>query len=691
MMNLVLFPPTHIMTRFLDWIWVVCLCFVSISQVHGQSSTTAGGHQYPIIPTPKHVEYGDRVLTFDGFYMESVAFPREGLILNEFLESNGIGNDAQGLAVNLLRNDTIGPNDEAYMLRIDSAVTISANSKAGAYYAIASLKQLFRKEGNKGHLPVVDIKDWPSFEVRGFMHDTGRNFQSVDQLKEQIEVLANYKYNIFHWHLTDNPGWRLESRKYPQLQSDDAFSRDIGQYYTQEDFKEILAFCKARNITVIPELDIPGHTEAFRRAFGFSKMNNPQVLSILLDLFDELMALADADEMPYIHMGTDEVRNRAEEVPIEFIETLARHIQEHNRKVITWKEGIELDEDIVTIQQLWAQHPPTKGREFIDSRANYINHLDPLAGMVRLFFQQPCRQVRGDTIALGGILCAWPDNNVSDQRDILRQNPIYPSMVFYADAIWNGRPGYDKQYWTVLPKAGTPAYVAFQQFEEKVIKHRELFFAKKEFPYVSHSGIPWQIIGPFDHGGDFSTSFPVETGIQKKYRVDGRVFTWEGPYFGGTIHLKHFFGFPSITDAKRGTFYATTQIYSPDHRVQDFWVGFHGWSRSGGRRGGPFPQQGEWHNTQPGIWVNGTLIDPPQWKQPGITAQSEEIPFLDEDYFYREPTKIPLKKGWNEIILKIPFGKPSWKWMFSCIPIRETADGIREAEGLKYRLAIKTE
>jgi len=690
-MKKLLVYPIHVLTKLPFAICVIGILFAGLTfKVYTQSMDTELERAYPIIPIPKHIEYGNGTVEFDAFYIRSDDFPKETTqFLHDFLARKGISHSAGGIAIKLQRNRSIGPNDEAYDLKVDSMITISAPSKKGAYHAIATLKQLFRQIDRKGNFPLVDVRDWPSFAIRGFMHDTGRNFQSVDQLKEQIEVLANYKYNIFHWHLTDNPGWRLESRKYPQLQSDQAFSRDVGQYYTQEDFKEILAFCKERNITVIPEFDIPGHTEAFRRAFGFRKMNNPEVLSILLDLFDELMSLADADEMPYIHMGTDEVRNRAEEVPKEFIETIALHIQKKNRNVITWKEGIELHRDIVTIQQLWAQHSPTKGRHFIDSRANYINHLDPFAGMVRLFFQQPGHQNEGDEWALGGILCAWPDNNVFEERDILSQNPIYPSIVFYSDAIWNGRPDYDQLYWTTLPEAGSDGFKAFQRLEEKVVRHRDLFFAGKEFPYVSQTNVPWQIIGPFDHKGDVSTSFPIETGIMEAYLVDGNKFSWKGPFIGGTIHLKHFFGFPSISDAEQGTFYAATQVYSPDVREQDFWIGFHGWSRSGGRRGGPFPKQGEWHHTQPKIWVNGNMIAPPKWKQPGFQVKSDEAPFIDEDYFYREPSQVPLQKGWNTILLKIPFDEPSWKWMFTCIPILRTGEGVREVKELKFRLTTK--
>ena len=216
------------------------LFFAIIGEGYSQSMEIELESEYPIIPTPKDIKYGDGRVSFNGFSIQSNDFTKDtGRFLQDFLEGKGVPYETAGLAITLQRNSSLGPNDEAYNLRIDTVVTISAPSRKGAYYAIATLKQLFRKLDGAAHLPMVTITDWPSFAVRGFMHDTGRNFQSVDQLKEQIEVLANYKYNIFHWHLTDNPGWRLESLKYPQLQSDGAFSRDVGQYYSQEDFKEI--------------------------------------------------------------------------------------------------------------------------------------------------------------------------------------------------------------------------------------------------------------------------------------------------------------------------------------------------------------------------------------------------------------------------------------------------------------------
>ncbi|MFD1613562.1 family 20 glycosylhydrolase [Gelatiniphilus marinus] len=663
------------------FISLLFFCFMGCSQTNPKNLA----EKYPIIPTPKKMTYGTEELHFKSFKIQPTNFENEAKLITDFFKTNEINTTENGLKIQLVKqNIAEDMHNEGYKLTISDAITIAANSDKGIYYGIQTLKQIFRKNKDKGVFPKVEITDFPVFKIRGFMHDTGRNFQSVGQLKEQIEILSQYKYNVFHWHLTDNPGWRLESKIYPELQSEAATTRQKGNFYTQEDFKDVLAFCKERKITVIPEFDIPGHTDAFRKALQIDEMRDPKVRPILLDLFQELMDLADAETMPYIHIGTDEVRNDFERVSHDVIFELMQLIKKNNREVIVWKKGIVVKKDSTSINQLWAYHEGRKGHRFIDSRSNYINHLDPFAGMARLFFQQPTRQPKGDALALGGVLAAWPDNNINHERDVLVQNPIYPSMVFYADAIWNGRAKDYPEYWAKLPAKDTQEFKDFQAFEDKVIAHRDLFFKGKEFQYIRQTDKHWKLLGVLNHNGNVEKSFPVEKEIKESYTIDGKVYTWTDTHPGATIHLKHFFGFEAVTKERQGTYYAYTNIYSPNDRIQDFWVGFQGWSRSGGRRVGPFPAQGDWHTTKPKIWVNDTEIAPPVWKQPNLGTKTDEIPFIDEDYFYRSPTKIALKKGWNKVLLKIPQDTRSWKWMFTCVPVEVTKDGFREVSELKY-------
>ncbi|PID69099.1 MAG: hypothetical protein CR989_03505 [Flavobacteriales bacterium] len=663
------------------------LLFLGLANINAVSSDSLDlGARYPIIPTPQQIVYGNSEVKFVAFSIENNNFDTESNLLKSFFTAKGLSEETEGLKITILQKEILEKNSpEAYKILINNQITIIAPSGKGVFYAIQTLKQLFRKESAFGVLPQLNITDWPTFKIRGLMHDTGRNFQSIDQLKEQIEVLALYKYNVFHWHLTDNPGWRLESKIYPELQSNKATSRHQGKFYSQKDFKELVAFCTERHITIIPEFDIPGHTEAFRRAFGFKTMRDNKVQSVLLNLFKELCQLTDAKTIPYIHIGTDEARKETEYINDETILSIIQLLKKHNRKVIVWEEGIHIKEDTTSISQLWAQHPPRKGHKFIDSRANYVNHLDPFSGMTRLFFQQPARQKTGNEKALGGILCVWPDNNVADESDILKQNPLYSSIVFYADAIWLGKDKNHPEYWSNLPPINSQAFKNFTHFETKVIAQRNLFFKDKPFPYLKQTNIFWKVIGPFDNKGNMEATFPVEQSIKKTYTVDGNTFNWSENMAGATIHFKHFFDFPALTNKKQGTYYAYTNIYSPEAKTQDFWIGFQGWSRSGGRRGGPFPNQGQWHTTNPKIWVNNKEIEPPTWKQPGLGTKTDEIPFIDEDYFYRKPIKIELKKGWNKVLLKVPHGGNSWKWMFTCIPVNIDKNGnVSEVNTLTF-------
>ena len=160
--------------------------------------------------------------------------------------------------------------EEAYRLIVTTdSVVIEATGDKGIYWAKQTLNQLVlqAKESDQS-IPMVEITDWPAFRVRGFMHDVGRSFISVGELKKQIALLSQYKINVFHWHLTENQGWRLESRRFPQLNDSSSFTRLHDKYYTIEDAHEIAEWARKHNMMLIPEIDMPGHSEAFVRAMG---------------------------------------------------------------------------------------------------------------------------------------------------------------------------------------------------------------------------------------------------------------------------------------------------------------------------------------------------------------------------------------------------------------------------------------
>ena len=159
---------------------------------------------------------------------------------------------------------------EAYELLIaGDGVTVYASGEKGKRYAQATLGQLVKLSG--GRVPCGTVTDWPQYRWRGLMHDCGRNYLDVPSLCKVLDLMAAYKLNLFHWHITDYYGWRLESKKYPALQAPWAFRRQMSRYYTQKEFRDVLDYAKERGITVMPELDVPGHTLAFRKGLNMKE------------------------------------------------------------------------------------------------------------------------------------------------------------------------------------------------------------------------------------------------------------------------------------------------------------------------------------------------------------------------------------------------------------------------------------
>ena len=255
-------------------------CIVSLLISLAITTAWANDTKLPLIPYPQQVEQ---------IKAESISFKRLTIQTNKSHSANLAGIIAQlnrfapalqvstkapqkGDAVINLHRESNMP-DEGYKLRIDgSKIDVTYSSNGGCFYAFQTLIQLMVKNGESITLPQVAIKDFPIFKFRGFMHDVGRNFQTIEDLKRQLDIFALYKLNVFHWHLTDHPGWRIECKVYPIL-NDPKYQRagrDQGTFYTYNQIRELIAYAKARNILVVPEIDVPGHSAYCKTAFGFS-------------------------------------------------------------------------------------------------------------------------------------------------------------------------------------------------------------------------------------------------------------------------------------------------------------------------------------------------------------------------------------------------------------------------------------
>lgn len=636
-----------------------------------------------LIPMPQKVEERQGELQLSGRVTVATQENGDAVRLIGVLRSLGLEPQRAGAGsapmITLQRGQVENPYgfQGGYRLEVGKTqVKITAADAAGAVHAAETLRQLLQKKGGAVSLTCVVIEDWPAFPFRGFMLDTGRNYQSVDLIKEQIEMMARYKLNIFHFHFTDNPGWRLESKVHPKVTDAASMTRQPGKYYTHREFQDLVAFCKERQIILIPEMDMPGHTKALRKALNIESMDTPESRKIMKDLLTELASLAPKEVMPYIHIGTDEIRDKAEHVDGTYLAEMSEHIRSLGREVIGWRHGLENPKDTKRITQLWARANPLKENPFLDSRSTYINHMDPHEAVSTFLFQQSCRVPHGDERVLGGILASWPDIRIENERDQLLQNPVYPSIVTYGESMWRGIEKDDKEaYWANLPPVGTPEFDRFREFEKRLLEHKARFFQGKEFTYVKQTDLRWKIIGPFPNDNDVTREFPVEKELKPSYEVDGKTYTWQEREFGAaTLYFNHFFGFGGLVKEKQGTCYAFTQIWSPKAQQMPVWVGFHNSSRSDRRGGVDRAKQGEWHNSQPWIRVNGDTIAPPTWKNLG--SKNDETPFTDEDYFMREPSKIQLKQGWNTVLLKVPKRSNGWKWVSTFVPVGDTA-GLR--------------
>jgi hypothetical protein len=586
---------------------------------------------------------------------------------------SGDAGRARGVLDALPEGDTplrvsIAPMDgggEAYQISVtNDGAALKASGDIGLLRGLATLRQMVADK----KLPNAEIRDWPAFPMRGFMHDVGRNFQEIETLARFVGTMADYKLNVFHWHLTDKPGYRIESRRYPVLNSAKAGvpTRSPGRFYTFEQIRGLIRGAHKLGVEVLPEIDMPGHSDYFNRAFGFG-MQDPRGVKICCELIDEFHAEVieplrkEGIAIPRLHLGADEVRI----TNADFLPAVREAARKHGLEVVMWRPGAAPDEGTVT--QLWAKGKPQKGIRFIDSTVNYVNHMDFLDSVPHAFFWQPCGRAKGDGQALGAILCHWPDVNAGNEANIYQQSPVIPAMIASAERFWRGLPKAQPDLWAELPVGDDPRLRAFEAFERDLEAHRPRLAAQWAFPYRAQSFMKWKVYGPLPAGADVSTASAADGGI----KLDGGIHPPIAA-IGGTLHLRHFFGTGGVFSGnpKEGTALATTRIWSERDGEVPCWIGFNSPSTSD-RRSGPVVA-GQWSRGGGRVWVNGHEIPPPEWKNAGYAPKvmwDDERPFSNEGYACREPAKVRLVKGWNEVRVVAPCLKDDWKWMFTFLPL----------------------
>jgi hexosaminidase len=625
-----------------------------------------------LLPKPQQLKWNKgcfSLTTSTAIFVENQALLKEALLLKKAMENKGfdvkltdkISDNDKSIRLRLHNISVPQGESEAYHLETTSdQVVISANNNHGIYNGIQTLLQLMR---DNVAIDNCDITDWPAFAWRGFMVDVGRNYQSIKLLKEQIDVMAAYKMNVFHFHLTEDVAWRLQSKRYPELTDSKTMLRNPGEFYSLEEMKDLISYCKERHIILIPEIDMPGHSAAFKRAMAVDMQSEEGTVickNILIELANEL-------DVPYIHIGGDEVHITNK----EFLPSMIAELKLLGKKVIAWDPGGNVPEG--TIKQMWVGTiTPKENFPSLDSRHLYLNAFDPIDGVVATFNHEICDVATGDDNKLGAILCNWPDRRVSKEEDLIKMNAVYSVMLAFAERSWLG--GGWKKFLSDIGTPGTDRYNQFVDFESRLLEHKHQYFKDLPFPYVKQSDIEWKLIGPFDNKGKTETVFKPET----KFFLEKESLNKNAVVYGGTIWFRHFW-FPMIQahlkDQKENTtWYATTRIWSDEKTEKSFWIGFNNLSRS---TFSDSPKAGTWDNKNSAVWVNNILVDPPHWAHAGQKGNLE-TPLFDEGYEYRQPTKIVLEKGWNTVLVKCPVGNFSSndsqnpiKWMFTFVEVKE--------------------
>lgn len=409
----------------------------------------------------------------------------------------------------ILSLDASVAGEEAYELDVDKRrVSIKASGPAGIFYGIQTLLQLMpaevaRQGALAGNINIqgVAVKDSPRFGYRGMHLDVSRHFMTKDEVKKFIDLISMYKFNRFHWHLTDGVGWRMEVKGYPLLTKKTAFRPTAnlqefwngdrrfcdegtpganGGYYTHEDIKEVVAYAAERHITVIPEIEMPGHSEEVFVAYpelccsgkpytdGDFCAGNEKTFEFLEEVLDEVMELFPSE---YIHIGGDEAGKGSwkkcpkcmkrmkdndlgdvDGLQSYFVRRVADYLKSKGRKVIGWDEILEggMDPDVAIM--VWrgedtGAEAAKKGHKVIMTpgrycyfdhyQANPVTEPEAIGGylpMERVYGFEPVTDKSVSTFIMGGQGNIWTEY-MPDFPHV--EYMAFPRAIALSEVLWS--------------------------------------------------------------------------------------------------------------------------------------------------------------------------------------------------------------------------------------------------------------
>jgi hexosaminidase len=363
--------------------------------------------------------------------------------------------------------------DESYQLHITAEqATLTAANDLGAMHGLQTLLQLATVQQGACVLPAVTIRDTPRFQWRGFMLDVSRHFEPVSVVERTLDGMAAAKLNVFHWHLSDDQGFRAESKKYPRLTQ----AASEGEFYTQDQLREVVAYASARGIRVVPEFDMPGHGSSWIMAYpDLSPHANITTLPVVYGMHTAVLdptrkstyKFIDGlvEEMgrifpdAYFHIGGDEVQGQAwlsdpdvaafmkkkgltkpAELQAWFNQQLEVILKKHNKKMIGWDEILDpaLPKNIV-IQSWRGEASLAEGaRQGYQGILSAPYYLDAQKTSAQMYLADP---IPADTtlnpeqqkLILGGEICMWAEQLNAETLD----SRLWPRLLAVAERFWS--------------------------------------------------------------------------------------------------------------------------------------------------------------------------------------------------------------------------------------------------------------
>ncbi len=359
-------------------------------------SVTASGSSFELKANTKIFVDGESVaLLKAGHYLANLIKPATGFDIEVTSTSKKSNSNSIYLSISKLEPEF---GNEGYKLKITGKnVSIIANSPEGIFRGIQTFRQILPKEieattkqKKSWFIASGEIQDYPQYEYRGAMLDVARHFFNAEDVKKYIDMLAAYKFNALHLHLSDDQGWRIEIKSWPNLTVHGGSTQvggGKGGFYTQEKYKEIVEYAQERYITIIPEIDMPGHTNAALASYpelnssgeapelytgikvGFSSLDTNKDITYQF-ISDVIKELAEMTPGPYIHIGGDESHVTSLEDYIPFINKVQDIVLANGKKVIGWDEIAHADLKTNTIVQFWARIE--NAQKGVDKKAQII-------------------------------------------------------------------------------------------------------------------------------------------------------------------------------------------------------------------------------------------------------------------------------------------------------------------------------